>query len=178
MPAHRAIPPTAVLLTAGLCWAPTAVAEPPPPPAPQPPPGPSILLPTAGIGNALAQRDQTPSGPFGLPDLSAVGPGLLLGQASEPSPPGAPAAEVPPLNALSPLYLNLLNAEPAAPGEGVPAPGIGPSPEDPGTGRIAFLRRLHEMYQAGLLDGALLGQLPKDAAGQPVLPPSEPDPVG
>jgi hypothetical protein len=57
------------------------------------------------------------------------------------------------------------------------APGLGPMPDDPGTGRIAFLRRLHEMYQGGALTGALLGQVPPDERDG-VLPAPEPEPVG
>jgi hypothetical protein len=49
-------------------------------------------------------------------------------------------------------------------------------PDDPGTGRIAFLRRLHEMYQNDALTGALLGQVPADQRDE-LLPAPDPEPV-
>ena len=119
--------------------------------APAPPPN--------GIRNPLAQSDDAPTGPFGLPDLSAVAPGVLLGQNAVPAAPGdAASAKLPPFLAFDPNYLLPQYTDPALPGQGVLAPGIGPTPEDPSSGRIAFLRRLHEMYAAGELRGALLGQ--------------------
>ena len=158
--------------------APGAPAEPAPPPPPAP--APTGLLPAlAGVGNALAQAGSAPTGPLGLPDLSAYGPHLLLGQNPVPAAPGqAPPVSVPSFDAFNPDYLVPLNIAPAAPGEGTPADGLGPTAENPGTGRIAFLRRLYEMYQSGNLDGALLGQLPKDADGRPILPPEAPADVG
>jgi hypothetical protein len=129
--------------------------------APAPPP--------SGIGNPLAQAGSASTGPFGLPDLSAHGINLLLGQNPAPAAPGGPAgAAVPSLNPFDPGYLVALNTAPAAPSEGTPATGIGPNSEDPGTGRIAFLRRLHEMYQDGALTGALLGQTALDEFGGPI----------
>lgn len=112
-----------------------------------------------GIGNPLAQSGDAPTGLFGLPDLSAAAPGLLLGQNPVPSAPGAAdPAKLPSFAAFDPNYLLPQYVDPALPGQGTLAPGIGPTPEDPGTGRIAFLRRLHEMYGEGELRGALLGQ--------------------
>ena len=52
---------------------------------------------------------------------------------------------------------------------------MGPSAGDPSTGRLAFLRRLHTMYQAGDLKGSLLGQMPEDQLGEP-LPGTAPGP--
>jgi hypothetical protein len=121
------------------------------------------LLPA--IGNVLAQAGNEAAGPFGLPDLSAYGPNLLLGQTVQPSLPGTPAASVPDLRAFTPEYLLPLNQTPAPPGQGTPAAGIAPNEDIPGTGRIAFLRRLYEMYQAGDLQGALLGQQPAEQFG-------------
>ena len=163
------------LLASAMVWAAPAAAEPDPAPV-DPPPAPPVTTvpapPPSGIGNPLAQAGSTSAGPFGLPDLSAYGINLLLGQNPAPAPPGSPAgATVPNLNAFDPGYLVALNAVPAAPGEGTPAAGIGPTPEDPGTGRIAFLRRLHEMYQDGALTGALLGQTELDEFGGPILIP-------
>ena len=162
--------PTALAAWAvvGLCCAATAGAAPPDEqlaePVPAPPPG---LI--ANIGSVLAQSGAAPTGPLGLPDLSAYAPALVLAQNQVPLPPGEPAAPaVPSLSAFTPEYLVGQNTVPAAPGEGVPAAGIGPSAEDPGTGRVAFLRRLHEMYEAGLLDGALLGQRSPEPAGPPL----------
>ncbi len=177
MSVRRSAAVTTALVGAGVALAAGASANPPDPtvdpappptpatePAPAPPlppaPEPTGLIPTlSAIGTVMAQTGSEPSGPLGLPDLSAYGPALLLGQNPVPLAPDVPAAPViPSLNAFGPDFLVPLNTVPAAPGSGEPAPGIGPDAESPGTGRIAFLRRLNEMYQAGLLDGALLGQ--------------------
>ncbi len=151
----------------------------PPPPAPgidPAPPAPMGLIPPIStIGGLLGQTGIEPAGPLGLPDLATYGNALVLGQNLVPSVPGAAEQAVTPsLQVFTDEYLVPLNLVPAAPGEGSPAPGIGPNADIPGAGRIAMLRRLHEMYQAGNLTGALLGQLPKDEFGQPMLP--EPDP--
>lgn len=166
---------SALLSPAPALASPDEPAPPPPAPAQLIPP-PEELLPA--IGAVMAQSGSQPTGPLGLPDLSGLGPNLILGQNPAPAAPGptAPAA-VPSLNAFSPEYLLGLNEEPAAPGEGTPAPGIGPTPQDPSTGRIAFLRRLREMYQDGALKGALLGQIPPEEFGEPLLvPPTAPPP--
>lgn len=145
---------------------------------PPPPPGQTILPPggISVIGSALAQSGSPAAGPLGLPDMSALGANLLLGQYATPSAPspGAPAA-VAPLSAFQSDYLVPQNTKPAAPGQGTPAPGIGPDADNPGTGRIAFLKRLHEMYAAGELKGSLLGQRPLDSwdvapDGAPLVP--------
>ena len=155
-----------------------ALPVPPPPvpgidPAPPAPMG--LIPPISTIGGLLAQTGIEPDGPLGLPDLATYGNALVLGQNLVPSVPGtAEQAVTPSLQVFTDEYLVPLNLVPAAPGEGSPAPGIGPNADIPGAGRIAMLRRLREMYQAGNLTGALLGQLPKDEFGQPMLP--EPDP--
>lgn len=137
-----------------------------------------MIPPLSAFGSILGQRDAAAAGPLGLPDLSGSGPALLLGQNPVPSAPGTPTqAVVPSLSAFNGDYLLGQNLTPAAPGEGAAAPGMAPDSDSPGTGRIAFLRRLHEMYGAGELKGALLSQNPKDELGQPVLP-VEPTPAG
>jgi hypothetical protein len=153
----------------------------PPPPAPgidPAPPAPTGLIPPLStIGGLLGQTGIEPAGPLGLPDLATYGNALVLGQNLVPSVPGtAEQAVTPSLEVFTDEYLVPLNLVPAAPGEGSPAPGIGPNADIPGAGRIAMLRRLHEMYQAGNLTGALLGQLPKDEFGQPMLPEADPPP--
>jgi hypothetical protein len=155
-----------------LVWPPAAEADPPPPePAtvdPAPPPA-GYVPPPSGIGSVLAQSDSDPAGPLGLPDLAAYAPGLLLGQNAAPSAPGAATAvTAPDLRAFNGEYLLPQNVAPAAPGQGVAADGIGPTPDDPGTGRLAFLRRLHGMYQEGGLAGAFLGQVPDEQLGEPL----------
>lgn len=132
--------------------------------------------PRSGIGSVLAQSDAAPAGPLGLPDLSAYAPGLLLGQNAVPAAPGAqtPVA-APDLRAFNGDYLLPQNVAPAAPGQGATAAGIGPTPDDPGTGRLAFLRRIHAMYSDGDLAGALLGQVPSEQLGEP-LPGTAPAP--
>lgn len=155
-----------------VCAAPAAAAPEVPEPAPPPPAPAGLIPPLAAIGSVLAQSDSEPVGPLGLPDLSAYASSLLLGQTAGPPGPGAPdPAVIPDLTAFNTEYLLPLNTAPAAPGQGVPAPGIAPDAQSPGTGRIAFLRRLNEMYQAGALHGALLGQLPMDQLGEPPAPP-------
>ncbi|WP_201274473.1 hypothetical protein [Mycolicibacterium sp. CH28] len=157
---------------------PSAMADPDPSPVDpaSPPPPVSPIPPRAGIGSVLAQDGADPVGPLGLPDLSGYTPGLLLAQHLVPSAPGAPApVTAPELNAFDEQYLLPQNVAPAAPGQGVTGVGIGPSADDPGTGRLAFLRRLHEMYSAGALSGALLGQVPDEQLGQP-LPGTAPGP--
>lgn len=143
----------------GCAWPATADPAPPTPT----PPALTELIPA--IGNVLAQTGSQPTGPLGLPDLSAYGSHLLLGQTVQPVLPGTPAATVPDLGAFNPEYLLSQNSAPAAPGEGTPAAGLAPNDDVDGTGRIAFLRRIHEMYQAGALKGALLGQQPAEQFG-------------
>lgn len=125
-------------------------------------------------GSVLGQTGNQPAGPFGLPNLADLGSSLVLGQNAVPALPGTPAAAIPDLRAFNPGYLLPQNLTPAAPGEGALAPGIAPNEDIAGTGRIAFLRRIFEMYQDGGLDGALLGQIPPeefDAALMPPMPP-------
>ena len=156
----------------GIDPAPPAPGIDPAPPAPM-----GLIPPISTIGGLLGQTGIEPAGPLGLPDLATYGNALVLGQNVVPSVPGtAEQAVTPSLEVFTDEYLVPLNLVPAAPGEGSPAPGIGPNADIPGAGRIAMLRRLHEMYQAGSLTGALLGQLPKDEFGQPMLPEAEPPP--
>ena len=151
--------------------APVPMPPVPMPPVPMPPvpiaeplPEPiGMIPPIETLGSLLAQSGTDPAGPLGLPELP--GYGVLLGQNTLPVAPGdVGPATIPNLNVYNPEYLLGQNITPAAPGEGTAAPGIGPGPDSPGTGRVAFLRRLHEMYQAGLLTGALLGQNPPEPA--------------
>jgi len=152
------------------------VDEQPTDPSPPPAAPTGFIPPVASIGNILGQRGSDPAGPLGIPDLSAYAPNLVLGQNPVPAAPGtADPAVIPNLSAFNADYLLGQNLAPAAPGLGAPAPGIGPNKDNPGTGRIAFLRRLNEMYQAGGLKGAFLGQLPKDQLGEP-LPGTAPGP--
>ena len=156
----------------GIDPAPPAPGIDPAPPAPM-----GLIPPISTIGGLLGQTGIEPAGPLGLPDLATYGNALVLGQNLVPSVPGtADQAVTPSLEVFTDEYLVPLNLVPAAPGEGSPAPGIGPNADIPGAGRIAMLRRLHEMYQAGNLTGALLGQLPKDEFGQPMLPEADPPP--
>lgn len=179
-PFRRWTLPGGLLAIGILVWAaPEAAADEPPPAEP----GPATTTTTvpvpalAGIGTALAQAGSAQTGPFGLPDLSGYETNLILGQNPVPMAPGTPApAALPSLSAFNPEYLLAQNQAPSAPGEGALAPGLGPMPDDPGTGRIAFLRRLHEMYQGGALTGALLGQVPPDQRDG-VAPAPDPEPV-
>ncbi len=156
--------------TALACAAP-AVADPGPQDSvPAPAPAPPFIPQQTGIGNPLAQSGDQPGGVMGLPDLSAYGSNLLLAQNPDQATPGAPV--VPNLSAFNPDYLLGQNVTPAAPGDGAAAPGLAPDADIPGTGRIAFLRRIYEMYDAGALKGALLGQQsPEQFADQAASPP-------
>ena len=162
---------------AALAGAANAFADPAPTEPPIPPPPAAVsVAPNATIGSVLAQNGAPSVGPLGMPDLSAYAPGLLLGQNPVPSAPGAQGvAATPDLHAFNEQYLVPQNVAPAAPGQGVADAGIGPSADAPGTGRLAFLRRLHEMHQGGALDGALLGQVPYEQLGEP-LPGTAPGP--
>jgi hypothetical protein len=183
----RGLPATTATIVMALVAAAPAMADPGPAPPTEPIPAPTApAAPTAppefipqktGIGNPLAQSGSQSAGVLGLPDLSAYGPNLLLGQNTAPAAPGDPAAAVVPnLNAFNPQYLLGQNAEPAAPGEGSAAPGLAPDQDSPGTGRIAFLRRLYEMYQAGGLRGSLLGQQSPEEFAQQDAGPATPSP--
>ncbi|HPX36885.1 MAG TPA: hypothetical protein PLH92_06050 [Mycobacterium sp.] len=120
------------------------------------------------LGNVLAQSGSEKAGLFGLPDISAHGGDLLLAQNTAPAAPGGgQVAGIYPLDAFQSNYLLPQYETPAVLGQGTPAPGIGPDADIPGTGRIAFLRRLHEMYAAGDLKGSLLGQMPASAWDPP-----------
>ena len=142
-----------------LCAGPAQAAPDDPTPPPPAPAVPTFVAQPVGIGNALGQSGSQSAGPLGLPDLSAYGSNLLLGQNPGPAAPGATAAPViPSLSAFDPQYLLSQNLAPATPGNGIVAPGLAPSQDNSGTGRIAFLRRINAMYQAGGLKGALLGQ--------------------
>jgi hypothetical protein len=183
--------PTAALagLAAALVLAAPATADPTveqPPEQPIEEAGQGPLTTLSAIGTILGQRGSAPSGPLGLPDMSGNAVTMLLGQNAVPTAAGdvdpaagpsvtgpsvtVPSVTVPKLSALNADYLLPQNITPAVPGQGTAAPGLGPDQDSPGTGRISFLRRLHEMYAAGELKGAFLGQLPKDELGQPVLP--------
>lgn len=163
----------AAAIGAALAGASSAIAEPAPGDPAVPPP---FVPPNSTIGSVLAQSDAPSVGPVGLPDLSAYGPGLLLGQNPVPSAPGTPdVVTTPDLHAFNSQYLVPQNVAPAPPGQGVADSGIGPSPDDPSTGRLAFLRRIHQMYQGGALDGSLLGQIPYEQLGEP-LPGTAPGP--
>ena len=161
---------TAAVIGVAVTGPANAIADPGPGDPPIPPPPPAVYVPpNATIGTALAQNGAPSTGPLGLPGLATLGPGLLLGQNQVPSAPGSPGAvATPDLHAFNNQYLVPQNVTPAAPGEGVTDAGIGPSADEPGTGRLAFLRRLHEMYQGGALDGALLGQVPYEQLGEPL----------
>lgn len=165
----------AVASVALACAGPAQAAPDEPAPPPPAPVVPAFVPQPAGIGNVLGQSGTQPGGLLGLPDLSAYGSNLLLGQTAPgaPAAPGAPvAAVVPSLSAFNPEYLLGQNLTPAAPGDGATGPGLGPDQDSPGTGRIAFLRRFYEMYQAGALKGSLLGQQsPEQFAEQAVAPP-------
>ena len=166
----------AVAIGAALVGSTSALADPGPSEPPSPPPPAAFVPPNATVGSVLAQAGAPSVGPAGLPDMSAFAPGLLLGQNPVPSAPGAPGVvATPDLHAFNDQYLLPQNVAPAAPGEGAADIGIGPSADAPGTGRLAFLRRLHEMYQGGALDGALLGQVPYEQLGEP-LPGTAPGP--
>lgn len=151
----------AALVMAVYFGAPAAADPPPDQPAADPAPAQGVTSALTSIGSILGQRDTQAAGPLGIPNMS--GAALLLAQNAMPAVPGVTETPVfPNLSAFNTGYLLPQNLTPAAPGQGIEAPGMGPDSDIPGTGRIAFLRRLHEMYQDGALKGAFLGQNPKD----------------
>ncbi len=179
-PVGRAV--LAALAAAVALGTPAAADTPPDQPAADPAPAPGVGSTLTSIGSVLGQRGTEAAGPLGIPNLS--GAALLLAQNPVPTVPGSTDAPVfPALSAFNTDYLLPQNLTPAAPGQGSGAPGLGPDSDSPGTGRIAFLRRLHEMYQAGELKGAFLGQNPKDEVSEalpaplPITPPT-PTPAG
>jgi|KBSSwiStaDraftv2_1062776.scaffolds.fasta_scaffold12233_2 hypothetical protein len=147
-----------------------AAADPPPPPEVpiDAPPAPEPMSYRDALrAGPLAQSNDTSPGIAGLPDLSALGDQLLLGQTSVPALPGAGPAGIPIPNALNNSYLLPQNVKPAAPGDGQIF-GVEPGQENADIKRRDYLHRLYEMYQAGGLEGALLGQRPRDQLDQPL----------
>lgn len=150
-----------------------ALAQPPAPPAP-PPVLPAPVPPPSQLLAPLAQ-DGSAAGIAGLPPQIA-GPGeLMLGQHAVPSLPGTGPTAPPHLNAFNNQYLLPQNLVPAAPGEGTVF-GVEPGQENADVRSIDYLRRLWEMYQAGGLEGGLLGQRPVEELNKPlpVEPPAVP----
>lgn len=155
------------VLAGVLCAGPAAADDTAPPPAPLPaeaaPPTQQTIVPPdfmTSLGNVLGQRGSEKAGVLGLPDISSHGGDFLLAQNQAPAAPGAGAlAGTYPFNAWESSYLLPQTETPSLPGQGTLAPGIGPTADNPGNGRIAFLRRLHQMYAAGELKGAGLGQM-------------------
>jgi hypothetical protein len=145
----------------------TATADPPPEVPVEPPPPPSYL---GALRSApLAQSNDPSPGIAGLPDLSADGNQILLGQTANPALPGTDPGRVPNPNALNNSYLLPQNVAPSAPGEGEIV-GVAPGQEGADINRREYLHRLWTMYQAGGLDGALLGQRPDAPLDQPLPP--------
>jgi hypothetical protein len=146
-----------------------AGADPPPPDVPlDPPPPPSYL--DALHSAPLAQSNDPSPGVLGLPDLSALGNGMLLGQTSVPALPGTEPGAMPNPNALNNSYLLPQNLVPSAPGQGQIF-GVDPGQENADIKRSEYLGRLWAMYRAGGLDGALLGQRPESQLDLPLPPP-------
>ncbi|MGE2734979.1 hypothetical protein [Mycolicibacterium vaccae] len=151
-----------------LAMAPSVQAQPVPGPEPAPVPAPP---PTAHPLFPLAQSGAG-TGIGGLPPelVGSIGqPGgeLTLGQHAVPSIPGtAPATPLHP-NALNNQYLLPQHVAPAAPGEGTLV-GVEPGREHADIGAIDYLRRLWETYQAGGLEGGLLGQRSVDTSNKPL----------
>ncbi|BBX20313.1 hypothetical protein CRI77_03885 [Mycolicibacterium duvalii] len=167
-------PKAAVLmaLCALLATAPTVGAQPspalPPPPGPPPvvapPPPAHPLAPLAQSGSPAGLAGIPPGlvQPFGQP-----GSELTLSQHAVPSVPGTAPATPPQLNPFNNQYLLPQHIAPAAPGEGELF-GIAPGQERADVGAGEYLRRLWETYQAGGLEGGLLGQRPMETLNQPL----------
>ncbi|UXA17322.1 hypothetical protein [Mycobacterium sp. SMC-4] len=171
-----------VPLSAILALVPTAAAQPVPPvdPPPAPPPVAAPPPPPAHPLFPLAQSG-SPVGVGGLPPgLTPFGPPgaeLALGQHPVPSAPGTAPVAPPNLNPLNNQYLLPQHLVPSAPGEGEMF-GVEPGREHADVGAADYLRRLWETYQAGGLDGALLGQRPLTTLNQPLEPPAPAVPPG
>lgn len=155
-------------LGAVLLAAPTAGAQPVPPTVPVPQPPPAAAPPPAHPLLPLAQSG-SPVGIAGIPPglLGPSGAELTLGQHAAPAVPGTAPTASPNLNPFNNQYLLPQNVEPAAPGEGTLF-GIEPGQEHADIGAGDYLRRLWEMYQAGGLQGGLLGQRPVETLNGPL----------
>jgi hypothetical protein len=163
---------------AAVAFAATAAAQPPPPedPAP-PPPGPTAPILgqplTNGFG-VLGQTDAPPVGPLGLPEVSGLDRGTLLGQNAVPMAPGAGPGTPPNLNVFNNGYGLPQNDVPSAPGQGsqfdVPA-----GQENADVSKREWLGRYIDLYRDGRLKGGLLGQMPQEQLGEP-LPGTAPPP--
>lgn len=103
---------------------------------------------------------------------------LLLPQHAVPSPPGTQPVARPGQNPLNNAYLLPQHAEPSAPGQGEIV-GVQPGKENADVTQWEYLRRLWGSYQAGGLEGGLLGQRDQDPSGRPLpeapAPPSAAD---
>jgi hypothetical protein len=136
------------------------------PAPPHPPPSYLDALHSA----PLAQSNDPSPGVAGVPDLSALGNGMLLGQTSIPALPGTEPGALPNPNALNNSYLLPQNLVPSAPGQGQIF-GVDRGQENADVKRSEYLQRLWAMYRAGGLDGALLGHRPESQLDRPLPPP-------
>lgn len=120
--------------------------------------------------SAAAQPD-SPAPPH--PVVSSPDGGYLLGQHAVPSAPGGPAGLPPNLAGVTGGNLLPQYPEPSAPGQGEIF-GVVPGTEHEvlSTGELAKL--LLDLYGAGYLRGALLGQLPHEQFGAPGTVPPNP----
>lgn len=143
------------------------VAAPPPPPVPGAQPAP----PPAGALFPLAQNgspSQLIGGLPAMPDVSGqTANEFVLGQYAVPAVPGTAPATPVHMNPFNNAYLLPQNLAPSAPGEGQLF-GIAPGQENADIAAIDYLRRLYDMYQAGGLQGGLLGQRELDSLNKPL----------
>lgn len=98
------------------------------------------------------------------------GGGYLLEQHAVPSAPGGLSGVPPDLSGVTNGNLLPQNIEPSAPGQGQIF-GVAPGTEKDvlSTGELA--KQLWDLYRAGYLRGALLGQTPREQFGLPALSP-------
>lgn len=141
------------------------VAVPPPVPGAQPAPPPAgVLFPLAQNGSPSQLIGGLPA----MPDVSGqTANEFVLGQHAVPAVPGtAPAAPIH-MNPFNNAYLLPQNLAPSAPGAGQLF-GIAPGQENADIAGIEYLKRLYDMYQAGGLQGGLLGQRELDSLNKPL----------
>jgi hypothetical protein len=174
---------TAVALAA------TAVADPAPPdpapapgdPAAPPPPPAGPFIPGIGANMGpeglavLSQRGQDGNpGQLGLPPLTGLDLGSVLGQNAVPSPPGADPGAIPNLNPFNNGYGVQQCLKPSAPGK-CDEFGVAPEDQNADVSRRQWLGRYFDMQRAGMLKGGMLGQMPQEQLGE-ALPGTAPPP--
>jgi hypothetical protein len=126
--------------------------------------------------NVLAQNGQDSAGPgsLGAPPISGLDQSTVLAQNPLPTAPGPNPGVVPDLNPFNNAYGIGQCDVPSAPGK-CDQFGVAPGDENADITRRRWFGRYIDMYRAGMLKGALLGQMPQEQLGE-ALPGTAPPP--